>query len=71
MRLDPGQIEVMDEAMAVVLRKKTGAERLAISQRMWTSARDMLIRHLQAEHPDWDDLQVKRETARRLSHGLV
>ena len=71
MRLDPGQIEVMDEAMAVVLRQKTGAERLAISNRMWTSARDMLICHLRRLHPDWDDQQIRREAARRLSHGLV
>ncbi len=71
MRLDPGQIEVMDEAMAVVLRQKTGAERLAISQRMWTSARDMLICHLRGQHPDWNDRQIRREAARRLSHGLV
>ena len=29
MRLDPGQIEVMDDAMAEVYRRKTPAERLA------------------------------------------
>lgn len=71
MRLDPGQIEVMDEAMAAVLREKTGAERLAIANRMWISAREMLICNLRAKHPGWDDWQVKREAARRLSHGLV
>ncbi len=71
MRLDPGQIEVMDEAMATVLREKTGAERLAIANRMWISAREMLTCNLRAKHPDWDDRQVKREVARRLSHGLV
>ncbi len=71
MRLDSGQIEVMDEAMAAVLREKTGAERLAIANRMWISAREMLIFNLRAKHPDWDDGQVEREAARRLSHGLV
>jgi hypothetical protein len=30
MRLDRGQIEVLDEAMAEVLRRKTPAERISV-----------------------------------------
>jgi hypothetical protein len=50
-RLDPGQIEVVDEAVAVVLRAKTPAERIAIAQ-------------IRARHPDWADAQVQVEVAR-------
>ena len=65
------KIEVMDDLMAEVLRQKTGAERLAIAWRMWSSARHMLTTFLQAENPEWDAEMVERETARRMSHGAV
>ncbi len=71
LRLDPGQIEVVDDTMAEILRRKTPAERIRIGFTMWTSARDMLMTHLKKTHPEWDDERVKREVARRLSHGPV
>ncbi len=71
MRLDRGQIEVVDERTAEVLRGKTGAERLQIASDMYSSARRMIISHLRAEHPDWDERQVVEEAARRLSHGAI
>lgn len=71
MRLDSGQIEVMDAAMIEILRGKTGAERLSIASGMFASARRMLISHLRATHADWTEQQILREAARRLSHGAV
>ena len=65
------RIEVIDEEMAATLRLKTGAERLAIASRMFGSARRMLLSHLRTVHPDWDQRQIEREAARRLSHGAV
>ena len=65
------RIEVISEEMAAVLRRKTGAERLAIASRLFSSARTMLLHHLRARHPEWDELQIQREAARRLSHGAV
>ena len=69
MRLDRGQIEVVDEQMAAVLRQKTGAERLAIANGLFLSARRMLTSHLRTEHTDWSDEQIAREVARRIAHG--
>ena len=69
MRLDPGQIEVVDDAIAEVLRAKSGAERLAIASAMYASARRMIMAMLRAEHPDWDEKRIIRDAARRLSHG--
>jgi hypothetical protein len=66
-----GEIEVVSDEMAAVLRTKTGAERLAIASGLYRSARRMLVNHLHAAHPDWDDLQVEREASHRLSHGAV
>jgi hypothetical protein len=65
----PKYLEVVDWAMAGILQAKTEAERLAISWRMWKSARDMLRTLLGVEHPDWSEDQVRQETARRLSRG--
>lgn len=71
MRLDGGQIEVVSDEMADVFRRKTGAARLQIASRMFVSARGMLLSHLRAEHPDWDEERVNAEGAWRLSHGAV
>lgn len=64
-------IEVVDDDMAAVLRAKTGAERLQIASDLFASARRMIASHLAAEHPDWDEEQIQRETSRRISHGAV
>jgi hypothetical protein len=69
MRLDRGQIEVMDEAMVNVYRNKTPAERLAIGLGMWRYTRQRLEGYLKWEHPDWDDPTIAREVSRRLLGG--
>ena len=62
-------VEVVDDDMARILAQKTGAERLAIADGMFRSARRMLESHLRAEHPEWDPQRLQAEVARRLSHG--
>jgi hypothetical protein len=69
--LDDLHIEVMDDEMVRILRSKTGAERLQIASDMFASARRMIASHLAAEHPDWDEDWIQRETSRRISHGAV
>ena len=69
--LDNLRIEVVDDDMARILRAKTGAERLAIANGMFVSARRMIVSHLAAEHPDWDEERIQRETSRRISHGAL
>jgi hypothetical protein len=65
------QFEMMDDAMADILRQKTEAERLRIAGRMWKSARVMLRGAIRTEHPDWSEEEVNREIARRISHGVI
>lgn len=67
----PPVVEVMDDAMADILREMTEVERIRIAGRMWQSARAILRGAIQTEHPDWDTEQVNREIARRISHGVV
>ena len=68
---DLSRLEVLDETMAEVLRRKTPTERLGIAFGLWRSARHMLASMLRSMHPDWSEDQVNREVARRLSHGAV
>lgn len=71
LRLDKGQIEVVDDAMAEVLKRKTSAERIAIGFNMWASAHNMLTVYLRKTYPDWNFERLRREVNRRLSHGSV
>ena len=71
LRLDPGQIEVVDDVMAEVLRRKTPAERIQIGFKLWTAARNMLMTQFKNTHPEWDAAKLEQEVARRLSHGAV
>ena len=57
--------------MADVLRRKTGAERLAMAAGMYAAARRMLSAHLRTEHPEWSEEQVRCEMARRMNHGAA
>ncbi len=66
-RLYKGQIEVVDDRVADILRRKTPAQRLAIAFALWTSTWDMLISHLKSTHPDWSIEMVQKEVARRMS----
>ena len=61
LRLDRGQIEMVDDQMAEVLRNKTPAERIRIGFNLWTSARNMLTVHLKSTHPEWNEDRVNRE----------
>ncbi len=60
------RMELPDPVMVQVLSDKTYAERLAIANGMWRSARDTIRNLLRAEHPDWTEEEVHREAARRL-----
>jgi len=62
-------VEVIDETMAQVLRRKSGAERLRIAMGMFRTARTMITQAVRQQHPDWSETRVRDEVNRRLSHG--
>ena len=68
-RLDPGQIEVVDEAIADILRRKTPAERLAMMFAANRTMRLVLEANISATHRDWTRARVLAEVARRMSGG--
>lgn len=67
----PKRIEMVDDAMAEVLRSKSPTERIAIAHGMWNHASRMISQVLRKEHQDWSDSQIEEEVARRLSHGAI
>lgn len=67
--MNPLQVDHIEPEMVRILREKTPAERLAIANGMWRSARDMLRNLLRAEHPEWSDDKVDAAVARRLADG--
>ncbi len=70
-RLDAGRVEVLDDAMAQVLRGKSGAERLRIADQLFSFARGLVACSIRAAHPEWNEQRIAAETARRISHGAV
>jgi len=64
-------LEMMDDAMADILRQKSPLERLQIAGRMWKSARVMLRGSIRTFPPDWTEEQVNRELILRISHGVI
>lgn len=65
----PSQIEVVDEAVAAILRTKTPAERVAMSCDAHRTARLLLTAQVQRQHPDWDELTTRNEVNKRLLRG--
>lgn len=70
-RLDEGQIEVLDNAVAEVLRSKSPEEKLKIASGMWRAAKVQISASLGSIHKDWSKEQIEREVIRRLSHGAA
>ncbi|MCK4627203.1 MAG: hypothetical protein KAV00_17960 [Phycisphaerae bacterium] len=60
-RLDDGQIEVVDDAEAEVLRRMTSAQRVAMVFRLNRRLRIAVEGNIRSCHPDWDDEQVREE----------
>ena len=62
-------VELLDDAVVEVLRRKTPTERVAM---IFAANRTMRLRlegHLRSRHPDWDDQTLMQEIARRMSRG--
>jgi hypothetical protein len=69
MPLDPTKIEVLDDQMAEIYRRKTPAERQAIGHAMWRHARKTIEASVRWQYPEWDDKLVREELNRRLLGG--
>ena len=71
LRLDAGQIEVIDDPCAQIYASKSPAERLRIASGMWRSAKKLITLSVKSQYPHWSEQEVCREVNRRLSHGAL
>ena len=69
MQSRPMVIELPDDDMVEVLRKKSGAQRLQIVNSLFRSTRRMIETNIRANHPDWGNQQINREIAARIAGG--
>jgi hypothetical protein len=65
----PEQIEVVDDAVAEVLRRNGGAKSVEMIASAWRFMHDVLDRQIRTKHPSWPDAQVAAEVRRRLLNG--
>lgn len=69
LRLDRGQIEVVDDKVAEILRKKSGPERLNMVWDAWSFFEIRIRAHLKGVHPEWTEEQIRKEIVRRVTYG--
>ena len=60
---------IVDDTVARILAQKTVAERIAMADGIWRSARKLVEAMLLRDHPDWTEEEIRREVARRMSRG--
>ena len=65
-KIDPRNIEVIDDDLAAVLRQKTPAERVAMITAANRTARLIATAGVRFQNPDWDETQVHAEVLRRV-----
>lgn len=68
-RTIPESLEVVDDELAEVLRRKTPAEKIIMISAANRTARMLAAAGIRYQHPDWDDTQVQTEIIRRVCGG--
>ena len=66
---DPRRIEVVDEAVAGILRQKTPGERIEMVSACARMVRLAIGGYFRTQHPDWTEEQVAAAVARRIAGG--
>lgn len=69
--IDPARIELMDPAVAEMLRDKSPADCIRMVAACNRSARRRMAGHLKTLHPDWNQQQVQEGVARWLLTSSV
>jgi hypothetical protein len=64
--IDWQRIEVPDDRVVELLRKKSPAERVLMGMECTQFVRDRVLCHLRSQNPDWNDEQINTEWLRRM-----
>jgi len=69
LRLDRGQIEVIDDKVAEIMKTKSGQERLNMVWDAWTYFDKRIRVYLKNRHPEWTERQIQKEIVNRVTYG--
>ncbi len=61
---------MVDDKTAHLLRGMSGAQKLWVASKMFSTARRAVVFTLQGEHPDWDEKRVN-DRAVRVLYGMM
>lgn len=65
--IDPRNIEVVDDIVAGILRRKTSGDRVRMITDMWETASSLLIAGIKTNHPNWSDEIIRIEARNRVN----
>lgn len=65
----PVYVEVVEDAIADILRRKSGTQKFQMVAGGWALLRAMHASQVRRAHPDWSEALVQAETSRRMAHG--
>ncbi|OGP79118.1 MAG: hypothetical protein A2V86_13655 [Deltaproteobacteria bacterium RBG_16_49_23] len=69
LRLDKGQIEVVDDRIVKILKAKSGMERLNMVWDAWTFYEKTIRAYLKNKHPEWTEEEIRKEIVKRVTYG--
>ncbi|HEY7117402.1 MAG TPA: hypothetical protein VH475_12495 [Tepidisphaeraceae bacterium] len=69
--IEASRIEMVDDAVAEILKRKTPAERIALGFAANRTVRLVIEGSVRSQHPDWDDAAIRAAVARRMLHGTT
>lgn len=67
--VDPRNVEVVDDQLAQVLRRKSPAEKVEMVVAANRTARLLAAAGIRYQHPEWNDAQIQAEVIRRVTSG--
>ncbi len=68
LRLDRGQIEVVDDKVAEIIKMKSGRERLNMVWEAWAFFEKTIRAYLRNIHPEWTEEQIRNEIVKRVTY---
>jgi hypothetical protein len=71
LQMESFSIELIDDRMVEIFKQKSHLERLKIAFGLWNSARTQLYHYMRSLQPDWDENKIRKEIAKRISHGAT
>ena len=63
-------IELLDEQMVAMLRKKTPAEKIHMASELHQVAREILAAEIKQQHSKWSETRVQKQVAWRLLNNI-